>query len=477
MILSSHDAIFQQAKAASLKWKRLTVRERLIYLDRLGAILASQAKDWVSFLVQSQHKTQLDALSADVYATLEAIRYLRKIAPRELQAQRLRPSFFSGSLEHAEIWREPYGVTAIAGPWNFPLQLAMIPAFYALVTGNVVILKPSEKVPGIARLMESLIDEAKFPAGVFQVVEGGAETFQSIIQMNPDFVFVTGGPVGGRKIYEQCATRLIPCIFELSGKDSMIVFPDANLRRTAKAAAWGAMLNSGQVCFSTEFLYIHEQIADSFIPMVVKEVASLTAGSPTSDLHGMANRDAWNHARNLLLDALERGANMLHGYVPSEEQFPYFPPIVLTKVDASMRLWNEELFAPILPIVLFHDQQGADVLEAMSQLNYGLGVSLFTRNVTYAKQFAEHLGVGNVSINNVSSFILRMDLPFGGVKQSGFGRYRGVAGIHHFTYLKSVTYQNGRAARALPWFPDAARSYAMIRRLIHWLWSKRGGSK
>jgi acyl-CoA reductase-like NAD-dependent aldehyde dehydrogenase len=466
----------QSARAAEVNWRATSVKERLAHLERLGSVLASQTDAWVDLLVRTQHKTATDVLGADVFATLDAIRFLRKSAPRALRKQRLSPSLLSGGWERAEIWQQPYGVVAVAGPWNFPLQLAMIPSLFALAAGNVVILKPSERTPEVGPMIRDMIEQAGLPAGVFQVVDGGSDVFTAVIDSRPDLVVMTGGRSGGRAVYQRCAQHLIPCIMELSGKDAMIILPDANIDRAAKAAAWGGTMNSGQVCLSVEFVYAHETIVERLSQQLIQELRAIRFGKDEdADIGGLANQMTWDHAVALLQDAVERGATILQGQLPDNAQYPHFPPVIITNVNASMRLWNEELFAPILPIVTFKDPEAADVISVMQQLDYGLGATVFARDSSLAKRIAAQIPSGNVSINNVLGTIIRADLPFGGVKQSGFGRYRGIEGIRSFTQSKSVTIHSGRGKRALNWFPYSKQTYTFLRRWLQWSWRKARG--
>ncbi len=459
------DVVQKGRHAASTSPSSFTLRTRLAFLHRLGQALVASREEWIHFLVTTQHKTPSDALRADILPVLDAIAYLRRFAPRALKPTRVGNGFYLGAWEKAFIHYAPYGVVAIAAPWNFPLQLSLVPALFAFVAGNAVILKPSERVNGLGDLLRKLLAQAHVPPDLFQVIDGDAAVFQKIIAQKPDFVLVTGGKTGGQDIYAQCATRLIPCVLELGGHNTLLVCADAPVRRAAEAAVWGAFMNCGQVCLSVQAVYVHRTVLHAFCTHLETLIAQYT-----SDIGGMANETSWQHAYALVCDACNKGATILYGRLPTAEDYPSFPPLVLTGVTPSMRLFHEEVFGPVCYLIAYDEPDERALLAQLQRRSDALGVNIFTKNPRRARQWAALLRTGSVSINHVFGVVLRMDVPFGGVGNSGFGRYRGIEGIRTFVTSKAVTVRATWWRKDVMWFPYAKTIDRWLIKMLQWKW-------
>jgi acyl-CoA reductase-like NAD-dependent aldehyde dehydrogenase len=448
------------ARAALPEWRALSVNERLRPMLKLATQLADDLDDWVAFLTQSLHKTPSDALRADIVPVLDVISFLQRHASRTL-APRSTRSWHLGGWERAHVHRIPYGVCAIAAPYNFPLQLSLIPTLYALICGNTVVLKPSEHVPNFGDRLRALFEAAAFPPHTVSVCDGDGTTFQAIVKERPQLVFVTGGVHSGTAIYETCAKQLIPCMLELSGHDAMIVCADAHVPRAVHASVWGAMMNCGQVCMGVETAYVHRSVLDAYVRLV-REVL------PSASIGGMAHIDAWKRTHMLVADAVENGATVVAGGVPMP--FPYMQPTVLTDVHARMKLWHEASFGPVLCIVPFDDIEEVTII--LRSRPHVLGINVCTQAIDWAQTWCASLPVGQCAINHVFGALLRVDVPFGGMGQSGFGRYRGIEGMHAFSTTQTMTIRAARRVRDIPWFPYTSTTDQWIRRLVRWRWGK-----
>lgn len=455
-----HEAM-THARDAAPAWRALSVAARLGPIGRLAARLAAHTDEWTAYLTSALHKTESDALRADIVPVLDAVAFLQRHAKRTL-ALRNRRSWHLGAWERAIIQRIPYGVAAIAAPYNFPVQLSLIPALTALVCGNTVVLKPSEYVHGIGDRLRALIADAAFPPHTFVVCDGDGSTFLDIVRHRPDIVFVTGGMRSGTAIYEACAKQLIPCVMELSGHDALIVCADAHVARAAHAAIWGAMMNCGQVCMGIETAYVHRSVLDTFVDHVRQALPSATIG-------GMAHKDAWTRTNALVADALQRGATVIAGGVAMH--YPHIQPTVLTDVHEHMQLWREASFGPVLCIVPFTHLD--EVIDMMRSRPHPLGVNICTADTTWARKWCMQLPIGQCAINHVCGALLRMDVPFGGIGHSGFGRYRGIEGMHTFSTTQTTTIRYTRRLRDVPWFPYDRTADTWIRRLVRWRWGRK----
>ena len=348
----------------------------------------------------------------------------------------------------------PRGSILVISPWNYPFLLAMVPIVSALAGGNTVILKPSEVTPAVGKMIESLFKEAGFPEGVVQVAHGGKELGASLTKQKPDYIFFTGSVGTGRIIQEIAARDLIPTTLELGGKDPMVVFNDADFARAAKAAAWGAFTNSGQVCMSVERLIIERDALDPFLQELLPIVKQLKQGvGKESDIGSMTSIQQISIVREHVEDALSKGATLLTGEAPSEwdENSMYIKPIVLSNVKENMLIMQEETFGPVLPILTVDTEEQA--IEAANNSKYGLNASVWTKDKEKGRFAASQLLSGAVLINDVLITVANNNLPFGGVKESGIGRYHGDQGIRIFCHEKAVMEDMGFKKTEIQWYP------------------------
>ncbi|WP_075050789.1 aldehyde dehydrogenase family protein [Bacillus testis] len=450
---SQVEEMVQVARSAFTRWSSFTVEERLPYFSSLRNILLKEMGQTVDVISGDAGKVPLDALVADIMPVLDFIRTIEKDAVKNLARQKVKtPILFLGKKSYIEYM--PRGVVLVISPWNYPFQLSMVPILSALIAGNSVIAKPSEVTPYVGKYMEELFSKAGFPEGVVQFAHGGKELGQSLVSSKPDYIFFTGSVAAGRKIAAQAAGDLIPVTLELGGKDPMIVCHDANLARAAKGAVWGAFTNSGQVCMSVERLYVDQKVHTSFVEAVCREVNAITQGATKEDdIGSMTYPHQIEIVREHVLDALSKGAILQTGKHPDEweENSMFLEPMVLTSVNASMKIMNEETFGPVLPIIPFNDE--TDAVAMANDSMYGLNASVWSADITRAEALASQLVSGAVIINDVIISVANHHLPFGGVKNSGVGRYHGENGWRMFCHEKSVMSDRGKKDSEIQWYP------------------------
>ncbi len=444
--------IYESAQKGYKVWKEFSIKKRLTYLKKLRLVMTDELDEISRQVSSNTGKVVTEALIADVIPTVDGIFHLEKHAEEVLSRKKVKtPTLFKGKKSYIEFM--PRGVVLIISPWNYPLNLSMIPMISALVGGNCVILKPSEVTPLVGEVIERLFKRAGFPEGVVQVAHGDKEIGAALTSGNPDYIFFTGSVRTGKIIGEIAAQKLIPTTLELGGKDPMIVFEDANIERAVKGATWGAFTNSGQVCMSTERLYVHESVYNQFIEQLQKEVTSITRGhTEDSDLGSMTFPAQVDIVKAHIQDALEKGAKLICGDPPEKwDQTMFLPLTVLANVTQEMKIIKEETFGPILPVMAFQSEE--EVIKRCNDSEYGLNASVWSRDLSLAQRVASQLESGSVVINDVISSVANHYLPFGGVKSSGIGRYHGIEGLTSFCHQKSITVDKGNKKTELQWFP------------------------
>ena len=296
-----------------------------------------------------------------------------------------------------------------------------------------------------------------------------------MINHPPQKIFITGSVANGKKIMGQAAQYLIPVELELGGKDPMIVFEDVNLERAVKGAAWGAFTNSGQSCTSVERLYVQNTIYDKFKNRLVEETKKMKLGVDTdgdADMGAMISDKQVTIIADLVKDAVNNGAKMLTG-VEWDFKNKMIPPIILEGTTHAMRINQEEIFGPVLPLMKFNDE--AEAIRLANDSNFGLSASVWSKDKERALRVSRKLTTGNISINNVMVSEGNHDLPFGGVKESGIGRYKGVHGLRSFCNMKSVLVDADSSKIEANWYPYTKKKYSLFFGLIQSLFS--GGMK
>lgn len=272
--LESAGSIMADARLAFRSWKNLSVSQRVSYFKALRLTMLDSLDHCVDVIAKDAGKPKVEVITAEILTTAESIKHLEKHAEKLLKTKRVKtPITLLGKRFY--ISYEPRGTVLVISPWNYPFSLAMIPVLSALVSGNCVILKPSEVTPMIGRLMESLFLKAGFPSGTVQVAHGKGDLGAKLIEEKPDYILFTGSAKTGKIIQRAAAQLLIPTTLELSGKDPMIVYEDANLERAAKGALWGALTNSGQVCMSIERIYVEANVYRKFMKLLKSEAEKL----------------------------------------------------------------------------------------------------------------------------------------------------------------------------------------------------------
>lgn len=468
--VSSPDEISESmltARHAAKLWADKTVKQRLACLSVLKQKLVINTDLIAEKIVSVTGKVKTEVVMGEIYPLLEMLSYYENNAAKILAQQSVSTSPLSFPNAKAHYQYHPFGVVAVISPWNFPFQLTLYPLLSALIAGNAVIFKVSELSLPIGELIMQLMAELDLPAGLVQWVVGGPETGAYLIEQRPDLVFFTGGHKTGCKVMALAAQHPIPVILELGGKDAMLVFADAQKERAINAVMYGAFSNSGQVCVSVEQLYVEQSIFNTFVDQLCQAVNKLIVGhGDKGDLGAISSKSQLALIEAHYQDAIAKGAKASGPLIVNGS---YITPIILWNMTDDMRILQEETFGPLLAVMPFDDE--SDVIERINNSDFGLNACIWSQNISRAEQVANQLKVGNWVINDVIKNIGHPRLPFGGVKNSGFGRYHGAEGLRSFCYTVSGLISQSRYIQEPNWFPYSNNSYQAMRAFVDTLFS------
>ena len=453
---------FIKAREAQKLWSKTSLQKRSKVLKKLRQSITADLDNLVDLISKDSGKTRLEALMADIYPSLELIKYYEKRINKFLAPEkRSTPLTAPGNTAYVEY--QPFGVVAVISPWNYPFQLAINPAITAIAAGNAVILKPSEITPAVGQYVGDIINSIEgIPNDLIQVIHGYGETGAKIIETGPDKIFFTGSVGTGKKIMEAASQKLIPVELELGGKDPMIVFDDANLIRAAKAAVYGGFANTGQLCVSVERLYVQEKIADEFMELIKEEASKIrfTIDPKNGDIGPFTHPGQEAKVEEQLNKALDSGAEILFDGRKNNQP----GPVIIQKVNNEMEISRDETFGPVIPIIKFRNIDEA--IKLANDSDYGLNSSIWTKNIDKAKRVASSLETGNCMINDLIKNVGNPDLPFGGTKNSGIGRYHGPEGLRSFTNHKSIMINKSNKNKEVNWFPYTNETYQGLKNFL-----------
>jgi len=449
----------QIAKQAAVRLKQTAVKERINKINLLKKIILDKREGIIDRIQKDTGKSRSDALISEIFGILDHLTYLEKNGEKMLKDRKVStPIALMG--KKSRIYYEPMGVILIISPWNYPFYQAIVPITAAFLAGNAVIYKPSEHTP-LKGLVEELLSAAGFSENWVQIIYGDGKAGSGLIDQHPDKIFFTGSERTGKKIMEQASKDLIPVELELGGKDPMIVFEDANIKRAVAGAVWGGLTNLGQSCTSVERIYVQNAIFQAFKKELIEQVSKIKQETDTdgdADVGVMTADFQVDIIRDQLTDAKSKQADIFAADWDFKSK--EIPPMVIDNVSDNMKLMNDETFGPFLPILPFDSEEEAVVLANNSP--FGLSASVWSKDLKRADRVARAINTGNVSINNVMLTEGNPALPFGGIKNSGFGRYKGEIGLHSFCNIKSVLIDKDSAKIESNWFPYTKKKYELF---------------
>ena len=451
------------AHTAQRAWHETPIRKRLAIIGDFQRLLNERKEKVARAITAEAGKPYGESLLTEVLVVLDAARFLLKDGYDFLREQPVPHGSLATKAKVGRLLREPYGVVGIISPWNYPFSIPATETLSALVTGNTVVLKPSELTPLCALELAALLGEAGLPPDVFQVVIGDGSTGAALVESGIDKLIFTGSVRTGRRIAQSAGARLLPVVLELGGKDAMVVLDDADLDVASSGAVWGAFVNAGQACLSVERCYVHRSLHDRFIAACADKAKQLRVGDgmdPDTDIGPLIHEGQLRTIEEHILDARSRGARSVFGGERLSSLGPnFYAPTVLADVTHEMRIMREESFGPVLPIMAFDSDDAAIALANDSE--YGLAASVWTRDRDRGESIARRINAGTVMVNDAVSCFGISEAPHGGVKASGIGRTHGRFGLEEMVRMKYLDTDLLSGTRKPWWYsygPAFARS-------------------
>jgi acyl-CoA reductase-like NAD-dependent aldehyde dehydrogenase len=435
-------ALVAASRTAQAGWARTTFRQRRRVLRRILDHVVRHADELVDVMARDSGKTRQHALLGEIWTVAEKLRWTIAHGEPHLRPERVG----TGLLVHkrARVEYVPRGVVGVIAPFNYPLQNVLGPTIPALFAGNGVVCKVSEQVAWSGDRIQRILDEALAAEDVdprlVRLVHGDGDVGRALIQGGIDQVVFTGSVGHGRKVMAAAAEHLVPCILELGGKDPAIVCDDADVERAVFTAMAGAFVNAGQSCLAIERVLLLPGVADAFEARIEEEVARLRCGDPVGpdpvDVGSLVSARQCDVVEELVQDAIASGARRVVGGHRIPGPGHRYAPTVLADVTPAMRIAREETFGPVVVLMRVADE--AEAVAVANGTPFGLSSSVFTRDRARFERIAAQLHAGSSLQNDFGLAYMAQDLPFGGVKDSGFGRLNGRDGLRAMCHPKAV---------------------------------------
>ena len=425
--------IVEQAHSAFLGWRRTPFRDRAVPLKKAGQILRDKSKEYGRLMAEEMGKPFKDGI-AEAEKCATACDYFAEHAEKFLASEDI-----ATDAKRSFVTFQPLGVVLAVMPWNFPFWQVFRFAAPALMAGNAGVLKHASNVPGCALAIEQIFKDAGFPQNLFRTLMIGSKEVNAVIE-NPlvRAVTLTGSTPAGRAVAAKAGECLKKTVLELGGSDAYIIMDDADIEQAAAIAAKGRLVNSGQSCIAAKRFIVTEKTRARFEQALVKKMQAAKVGDPMAEgtqVGPMARRDLRDDLHKQVEASIRKGAKLLCGGEIPKGEGAFYPPTVLTSVTKGMPAYDEELFGPVAAIITVQDEKQA--ISVANDSEFGLGGGVIGKDIARAERIAaEEIEAGCVFVNDA----VRSDprLPFGGVKDSGYGRELSQFGIREFVNVKTV---------------------------------------
>jgi acyl-CoA reductase-like NAD-dependent aldehyde dehydrogenase len=455
----------ERARRAQKTWGALSLDERLRKIKKVRDVFYNLHENIIQIMVEEQGKVAHEAL-IELLPTIALMDYYLRNAKKILKPH----SEFVALIpyrKHVSV-RRPHGVVLVITPWNYPFLLSVGPVIAALITGNTVILKPSEHASQTGVLIERIFRDGGIPDDVFQVVQGYGDVGAALVDAKPNKISFTGSEAVGRKIAARAGELLIPVTLELGGKDAAIVLEDANIKRTAHGIVWGGLINAGQACLAVERIFVMRSVADELVEtmreVIEKHVRPGAGDQPDTSFGSITTEAQLKIIERQVQDAMNKGATIVTGGQLIDMPGRFYAPTIVTNITEDMEIYTEETFGPVISVIPVDSEREA--IELTNASVYGLGASIWTEDQKRGRNIARQLNVGMISINDHLSSPNAPQMPWGGVGASGYGRTRSHEGLTDMTISHAISSERFRLPLFLEpfWLPYTPLKRTLARR-------------
>jgi succinate-semialdehyde dehydrogenase/glutarate-semialdehyde dehydrogenase len=458
-------------------WAQLSLAERGRYMKRTAQVILDRVDEITELITAEQGKPRLEAHTMELVPTIDSLHWIADNGPKILADEQLKYGQLIMKQKKSSFTYEPIGVVGIISPWNYPWSIPLGEVAIALMAGNGVVLKPASLTACIGQKIQEVFEQAGLPEGILRAVHGGGAVGNALVESSAGKIFFTGSVEVGRNVGETAARLMKGTVLELGGKDAQIVCADANLGNAISGGVWGAFANAGQTCSGIERTYVVRDVADKFIEGVVREASTLTVGDPTSwdtEIGPMISKDQFELVKDLIDDAVASGATLRCGGPRTVDGFAegsFIAPTVLTDVTHEMRIMNEEIFGPVMPIMVVDSEQQA--IELANDSQFGLGASVWTLDREKGERMARQIESGMVWVNDHSYTHGACQCSWGGVKDSGLGRSHSKFGFYECVNIKLLSWEPSRM-RDTWWHPYDETAGKAIRASARMMYGRKG---
>ena len=441
--------VLQEQKDFYLKNGAPSVDLRIDRLERLKLLIMDNRYDFVDALnTDFGNRSKNASMLSDIYGIMPAINQAIKNVKKWSKPEKKSSNFPFGLIgAKSYIKYEPLGSVGMISPWNFPVNLTFVPLVSIFAAGNQVMHKPSEHTPTTSSLLKDLCDKS-FDQNEFATFLGGPEVGESFTNLSFDHLLYTGGGAVAKHVMASASKNLVPCTLELGGKSPVVIGKSADLKSSAKRIMFGKTMNAGQICLAPDYVVVHKEQKDDFIKETKDAVSEYFPNiKDNDDYTSIINQKHYDRLKALLDDAIEKGAS-IDEINPSNEDFSQqeffkIPPTIVTNISDDMKIMQEEIFGPLLPIIEYNEIE--DATKLINSKDRPLGLYYFGNDKDEENEILNKTSSGGVTVNNVISHLQQNNLSFGGVGPSGMGRYKSFEGFKNFSnpraYYKDISFK------------------------------------
>lgn len=452
--------LLSRQKAYFASGETLDINKRIISLLQLKQAVQSHEQDVLSALKMDFSKCPFDTYTTELLLVLNEIDSFVNHLEKWSKPKRTSAGIFNFP-SHGRIYHQPFGVALIIAPWNYPFMLAMSPLVGAIAAGNCVTLKPSSQTSHTAEVIRMIVSEVFLPDHV-QVMLGGHQTSDTLLELPYDFIFFTGSPKVGKKVMAKAAEHLTPVVLELGGKSPCIVDKTANLQQAAKRIVWGKFVNAGQTCVAPDYLLIDKVVKDELLTHMkqyIRDFYYTKDGCLSKDFPQIISQRHFDR----LVALFDSGTVICGG--AADLQTRKIEPTILVNVPFDSAVMQEEIFGPVLPVIEFSDL--AEVISRINSKPKPLALYYFSTDRKNIKKVLERTSSGGGCINDTIMHVSSEKLPFGGVGNSGMGIYHGKYSFDTFSNIRSILHKSSKWEINLKYPPHAEDKILKLKKLLH----------